>query len=733
MNLFFILFFTGISLYFLASISSLFFYIHKNSDIVSLVLSLLASFVILISALTEYVVYKFQTFEFNLFGDLFAPLRMNIKIDTFSTLTLFVMAAVSIIMTVYIYTSTLKGEIKVSYNKSSFLANLFMIILSFIIFANQSYFLALLISCAVVLIFVMLASDFNDRESAERGTHYLISGNIAVILIIIGYSLTSGMLTVKGFEAELAPYILRNIIFMFIMTGIIILLSVIPKTGHNHVRLLINGLFSKILLFILFRFVLNLFSGNISIICILILLAAGLLSIFYNSYKASATIDGFKWLKHVDLALNSLCFTSIIFSLYADNLGAGLIAQQIRISTYIMILCSIVLYPAVTIIINSIKNVDKSKRFKFIALCVFIPKSLLPPIGGFAGIFMIISYISSIPVLIGRDLPKLLLLIASVFGFVYVYLFYIYAHMKFFINVIDAGYEPAETEAKRKISRTNLLIICFSVALTFITGFTTPNIASELGAELGSVYSGGILYISVRIAAGVIIMLILTYFINSTQVSNTLRVFRISEIKKTISEEGQYHVYIRLASFIFLLVSGTFYSISGNLLLDGAHSFAVLGVMYILVSVFLLYVKDIDFKDLYIELYMMCVIIIDLIIPDTAQLPVKIFMGVLYLFFLGYAIYRQRAKITDNYDRILASGKIYLYRAFFLTFFTSVTLSFGGLFSYLLYVIIGVVLFVAVYIVSVIISINVFKNKIYRKTIGDISVFAGKIFGKRLP
>ena len=721
MDIFFILFFIGISLYFLGSISSLFFYLNKKSDIVSLILSLLASVIMSVSAF-EFIYYinnvngksetvtTIESLELGIFGDLFKPLEMSFKVDMFSAILLLVISLSSIVISIYIYTSSLKGEIKVSYNKSSFLANLFMIILSFIILANQGYFLTLLISCAVVLIFTMLASDFKNREAAKGATHYLILGNIAVILIIIAYVL-SNRLTVNGFEAGLIPYDKRNVVFMMIMTGVIILLSVIPTTNYSHVRLLINGLFSKIILFILFRFVVNLFSGNISMVCILILLAAGLVSVFYNSYKASLTIEGFKWLKHADIALNALCFTSIIFSLYADNLGAGLIAEQIRISTYIMILCSIVLYPAVTVIIHSYNKIDKSKRFKLIALCIFIPKALLPPIGGFAGIFMIMSNVSALLDL--NYMLKTLLLIASVFGLIYVYLFYIYAHMKFFINVIDAGYEPKSVEAKRKISRGNIAIICFSIIFTFITGFGLTDIISEVGSGMGVVYSGETLTVIAKLVINVGTMFMLVYFLNSTQVSNTLRAFYPSEIKKAAADEGIYHVYLKLASFIFLLVGGTFYSISGNLILEGVKSFAILGVMYIIMSSFLLYDKDIDFKDLYIELFMMCVIMIDSVSPQ--ELLIKIFMGSLYIVFLAYAIYRQKVKIRDNYDRLLYNGKIYLYIAFFITFFIEFTLPLEKPWNYVLYLFIGIIMFIVIFIVSSLISINVFSKKSYKK------------------
>ena len=717
MNIFFAIFFIGIVLYFLAALSSLLFAKNKSLNMVSMVISIAASVFMLIAVFAEYKIYHLDTFEINMFGALFDPLKMLLKVDIISIMFLMVMSISSIIITVYIYTATQKGEIKIAYHRSNFLSNLFMMILSFMIFANNSYFLTFLISCAVLLVFIMLASDFTNKEAAAKATTYLIWGNIAAILITIAYSIIlkeSGMLTINGFEVALMPYNMSNITFIMIMVGVIILLSLIPRTNYNHVRLLINGLFSKIILLVLFRFVINLYSANISLLTILVLLAISLSSALYNSYKASVTIEGYKWLRYVDLALNSICFVSIVFSLYADNLGYYLISEQIRNSTMVMILCSIFLYPAIAIIIHNLDKIDKSKRFKLLALTVFVPKALLPPIGGFAGIFVMISNISAL--LDIENFSKTILLIASAFGLIYVYLLYVYAHMKFFINVIDSGYEPEEIHSKRKISKMNFIILAFSVFLTFITGI----IPTFLGYGISILYSSQVI---VTLIANVIIMLVLVYFMNATQMTNTLKSLQVKNIKEVIAKEGLYHIVLKAVSFVFLIVGGTFYSVSNSLVLDGVKSYSVLGVMYIILSVFLLYDKDIDFKDLYVELYMMLIIILDSVTyPAGKSIPMtflKILLAIVYIVIVAFAFQRQRFKIKDTYDRILSNARMYLYIAFFLTFFAVFDLPFGGLWGYVLYIAVGLVLFVITYIVISIVSIFLFKKKIYRKIIGN--------------
>lgn len=708
MNLFVLLFYIGIGLYLTAALAALFFSSKSYSNVLSMVISIAASVTMAAAAMIEYLVYGFEEIELTLFGTLFDPLRMTIRVDTFSTIFLIVTSISSIIITIYIYTATIHKEIRISYFKSSILANLFMVILSFILLANQSYFLTFLIGCAVVLIFIMLTSEFEDQEAAKRANLFLILGNIGGILITVAFALVlvgSGMLTVTGFEAALVPYPLRNITFLLIMTGIMILIGVNPSTKHSHIRLLLNGLFSKVILFIVFRFVVSLYSGNIALLTILMLLALGILFAGYHSIKAAVTIDGFQWLRHADLALNAICFISIIFSLYADNLGYSLIADQIRVSTLVMLLCSVVLYPAITIIIHGLEKADKSKRFKSIALAIFVPKALLPPIGGFAGIFIIISNISAMLDL--SNFLKTLLLLASVFALIYVYLFYIYSHMKFFINVIDAGYEPEQEHSKRKISKTNLVIIYFSVILTFVTGF----IPTLVGYGIAITYNFKAI---VMLVSNGILMMLLVYFLNVTQTNATRNSLRLSVWRQAVKENGSYHMVRKCISFLFLLVAGTFFSVSHKLIMEGIQSYSILGVMYIILSIFLLYDKDIDFQDLYMELFMMLAITVDAVTTQylAQYIIVKVLMGLICLLLIGFAIFRQRVKIRDSYDRFLANGKIYLYIAFFITFYANdIELPFGGFWSYPVYIVIGSVLFVLVYILASLICVHVFHKK----------------------
>jgi len=702
-NVFFILFFIGIALYFLASVASIFVSSDKYSDKIPLIISLAASVSMAGAAVVEYFIYDFAIAEMDLFGELFSPVKLSIKADTISTLTLLVASIVSIIISVYIYTATQKRDIKVAYFKSGFLANLFMIVLSFMTVSNQSYFLTFLIGCAIVLIFTMLSSDFENREAASKANRYLILGNIAAIVITIGYSFVlqgSGMLTVNGFEAALVPLGMRNVTFMMIMGGIFILLSVIPVTNHNHIRLLMNGLFSKIILLITFRYVISLYSGNVSLYCILICLAAGIISVGYQSVRAAATIDGYKWLRHVDLALNAICFISIIFSMYADNLGGSLIADQIRGSAVVTIIASMVLYPAITIIIHCLGKVDKSKRFKVITLPIFIAKSLLPPIGGFAGIFIIISNTSAL--LDFGYFEKTLMLLVSLFVFSYTYIYYIYAHMKFFINVIDSGYEPEDAKARRKISKVNLIIIVFSALLTFMTGI----IPAAVGYGISITYD---LKSILMIISNVILMLIMVYFLNYTQVNTSMKIFGIKELKKAVAEKGGYHMMLKALSFIFLIIASIFFSISHVLIVDALTSYSILAVMYMLLSIFLLYDKDIDFQDLYAELFMMLAVIVKAVIPQS--LIIDILMAIVCVFVIAFSLYRQKVKIYDKYDRFLVNGKIYLYIAFFLTNYADFTFNVNGVWKYVLHIIIGIIMFVVVYIVSSLISTHVFKRK----------------------
>lgn len=705
MNLFFILFFISIGFYLLTAIGALLSSHPKGkiSDFLLTVLSVTASGIMLAAAVVEAVVYQFAEIEYTLWGELLYPVSLTLKMDNLSTVFLLISSVSSIVISIYIYVSSMKREIGVSHYKSSFLANLFMIILAFMICANQSYFVLLLIACAIVLLFLMQASDFQDEAASKKAIGYLIAGNAAVIVMTLGYALVlsgSGLLTVNGFEASLMAYLPRNIAFVMIMGGFILLIGLIPETKHSHVRLLLNGLFSKILLFLLFRYVIQLFSGTISILPILTLLGCALVVAAIFSIKASVEIDGFKWLRYSDIALNAMCFIAVLFSFYADNLGYALIAEQIRNSTSVMILCSIVIYPAVTILIHALQTVDKSKRFKGIALAIFVAKSLLPPIGGFAGIFIIISNISSILDL--NQLTKSISLFAVIFGLVYVYLFYIYAHMKFYINVVDAGYEPKVSEEKRKISKLNLGIVAFSVLLTFAAGMV-PTVS---GYGISILYTGKSIFMLV---CNVLLMLLLVYFLQFSQVHTSLRTLAVADFKKSLEKNGTYHTLLKLCSFAFLLIAGTFFSVSGNFIVDGISSYAILGVMYIIVSIFMLYDKDIDFQDLYFELFMMLALIVDAVTPKV--ILVDILMAVIALFLIAFAIYRQRVKIHDTYDRILANGKIYLYIAFFLSYYATIPWPFNGFWYYLASVVCGILFFVLVYVGASFICLNVFQKK----------------------
>ncbi len=705
MNLFFVLFLISIAFYFAATICSLLSANPKIkiSDFAITVLSVIASGIMLAATMVEAIVYQFAEIEYTFLGDLFYPVSLSLKMDNLSTVFLLISSVSAIVISVYIYVSSMKREIGVSHYKSSFLANLFMIVLALMICANQSYFVLLLIECAVVLLFIMQVSDFNNEVASKKAIGYLIAGNAAVILMILGYALVlsgSGLFTIHGVEAALMSYFPRNIAFVMIMGGFIVLVGLIPETTHSHVRLLSNGLFSKILLFLLFRYVVNLFSGTISIITILILLACALAVAAIFSVRASMETNGFRWLRYSDIALNAMCFIAVLFSLYADNLGYALIAEQIRNSTSVMILCSIVIYPAVTILIQSLQNVDKSKRFKGIALAIFVPKSLLPPIGGFAGIFIIISNISSLLDL--HQLAKSIFLFASIFGLVYVYLFYIYAHMKFYINVVDAGYEPKVSEEKRKISKLNLGIVAFSVLLTFVAGM----VPAVSGYGISILYTGKSI---LMLACNVLIMLLLVYLLQFSQVNTSFHKLAITDFKQSLAKNGIYHTFLKLCSFVALLVAGTFFSVSGNFIVDGISSYAVLGVMYIVVSIFMLYDKDIDFQDLYYELFMMLALIVDAVTPRVVI--VDIIMAIIGVFLIAFAIYRQRVKIRDTYDRILANGKIYLYIAFFLTYYATIQWPFNGFWDYVASAVSGIIFFALVYVVASFICLYVFQKK----------------------
>ncbi len=704
MNIFLILFFTGIGFYFIAALAALIFSSNRYSDRISLVFSLIASGIMISASIVEAVVYKFEYTEINILADVFSPLEINIAFDSLNIIFLAAAAISAAVVSIYIYSLSVRREINVSYYKSSFLANLFMAVLSLLIGANQGYFLTMLIGLNVLIVFVMLVSDFENRTEAKKAVTFLITGNIAVMIITVAYALivsNCGLFTVNGFEASLLPYPERNITFTMLMAGIFILLFFVPVSNHKHINLLINGLFSKILLLVMFRFIVNLYAGTVSIIPILIFLSAAIFLTGFFSVKASLTIDGKEWLRYVDISLNFLCMVSIIFCLYASNLGYSLIADQIRISTAVMIICSIVLYPAISVIINSMISIDKSKRFKGIALIIFIAKSLLPPMGGFAGIFIIISNISGILDL--TNFLKTVILLFFVSAFVYMYLLYIYSHMKFYINAIDEGYEPSAEKVRRKLSVTNLCIILFSLVLTFVTGF----IPTLIGYGIAMVYSAkGIL----MIAGNIVIMLVLTYFLNFTQVNTTFRMFSPSELKNMVKNTGAYHSFLKLVSFIFLIIAGTFFSISNVMIVDGVKSYSVLGVMYIIVSIFMLYDKDIDFQDLYVELYMTIAIIVNAVTPPV--LIIKLLMGAVGILAVSFAIFRQRVKIRDIYDRTLANGKIYLYIAFFLTYFADFTFPFDGmLWGYILHVVIGLILFVLVYIIASVLSVNIFQKR----------------------
>lgn len=703
MHLFYILFFIGIALYFITAMLSLLSFRKKISDLFLTVLSTVASGVILVATVVLAVAYEFATVEFTLLGNLFYPMSLTFKVDAGSAIFLMISSISAMVISVYIYAATMRKEIPVSHHKSSCLANLFMLILALMTCANQSYFMLFLVECAVVLLFFMLVSDFENMEAPKKAIRYLVVGNAAIILMTIGYAMIlsgSGLLTAHGFEASLMAYLPRNISFALIMLGFIALVGLLPENSHSHVRLLANGLFSKVLLFLLFRFVVNLYSGTISVIAILLLLASGLVVTALYSVKASLETDGFRWLRYSDVALNALSFVFILFSLYADNLGYGLIAENIRNSTMVMILCSIVLYPAVTVLIHSLDKVDKSKRFKGLALAIFISKALLPPIGGFAGIFIIISNISALLDL--SQLLKTIVLLASVFSLVYVYLFYIYAHMKFYINVVDAGYEPEVASEKRKITKTNLCIVAFSILLTFLTGF----VPSLVGYGMTVVYTAKSV---VLLICNVCIMLLLTYFLQRSQVNTSVYKLAISDFKKSLKQNGVYHTLLKICSLALLLMAGTFFSISGNFIVDGMQSYSTLGVMYIVVSIFMLYDKDIDFQDLYMELFMMLAVIVRAVTPTV--LIVEILMGAVCLFLIAFSIFRQRVKIRDSYDRILANGKIYLYISFFLTYYATIPWPFSGFWYYLASALTGIIFFVLVYIAASFICLYVFQKK----------------------
>ena len=664
MNLFFALFLISIALYFVAGV-----YAKKK-----MILSILASSVMLIAAVVEALLYQFE------------------NIDNLSIVFLIMTSISSILITIY-----------TREEKSGLLPNLFMIVLPFMICTKQNNLLLFLIETAVVILFFMLISHQQDEKTTKRAIQYLVVANAAVIIMSVGYALIlsgSGLSSIHGFEAALMPYFSRNLAFIMIMGGFIALIGFIPATKQSHVRLLLNGLFSKILLFLLFRYVVNLFSGMVSIVTIWILLACALIVSGLFSVKASVETGEFRWLRYSDIALNAICFVTILFSFYADNLGYALIAEQIRNAASVMILCSIVIYPAVAILMHALPNVDKTKRFKGIALVIFIIKALLPPLGGFAGVFIIISNISSLLDL--GQLVKSIFLFATLFALVFVYLYYIYAHMKFYINVVDAGYEPKVAEEKRTISKLNLYIVAASIFLTFITSLF-PSFA---GYGISILYTGKSI---LMLICNIVIMLLAVYFLQFSQVNTSFRKLAVSDFKQSLQKNGLYHTVLKIASFLCLLVAGTFFSVSGNLIAEGISSYAILGVMYIVVSIFMLYNKDIDFQDLYFELFMMLALIVEAVTPQVVI--VDVLMAVIALFLIAFTLYRQQIKIQDTYDRLLVNGKIYLYIAFFLTCYVRISWPFTGFWYYLASAVSGILLFAIVYVVVALLCLYVFQKK----------------------